>query len=429
MFDRASYSAQVAAAFALLGLIVPFALAAVVGHRMSEDLRVRSGAEIAGMARQMAHQLDSELNDVRARTRLLAGSLQLDADLDPAAVRRALHDFQQVTPEIAWAGFARPDGVVAAATDGLLEGQSIRHRPVFREATDAVFLGGLHPAKLLDRHLGDPGIQEPLRFLDVSAPVRDQADGSLQGVVATHVSWAWAGHVRERLLSTTETRRGLAFAILGPEGDVLLGPTPPNPTDTGGLRIANVVQEVAAAPKDAGWELVDLAAREDIVASIQDSEIGLGWRVLAWQPADLAFAPANQAWRLTWSFALIAALLSGACGWLLGRRMGAPILRIAAAADGVREGRDKQLPTVNGPREVATLAGALGDLLDALQRESALQVSNAKLQRERSAAERASRAKSIFLANMNHELRTPLNAVMGFAQMMRHDTRAPLPNT
>jgi signal transduction histidine kinase/ligand-binding sensor domain-containing protein/CheY-like chemotaxis protein len=40
------------------------------------------------------------------------------------------------------------------------------------------------------------------------------------------------------------------------------------------------------------------------------------------------------------------------------------------------------------------------------------------LRRSRDAAEAASRAKSVFLANISHELRTPLNAVLGFSQLM-----------
>jgi PAS domain S-box-containing protein len=42
------------------------------------------------------------------------------------------------------------------------------------------------------------------------------------------------------------------------------------------------------------------------------------------------------------------------------------------------------------------------------------------------AAERASRAKSEFMARMTHELRIPLNAVLGFSQLMLGDTQAAL---
>jgi len=77
-------------------------------------------------------------------------------------------------------------------------------------------------------------------------------------------------------------------------------------------------------------------------------------------------------------------------------------------------------------QELSTTNYALQQAKDEAEISQAeAEISQAEAEISQAEAEDASRAKSIFLANISHEIRTPMNAILGYAQILRHSNELP----
>lgn len=402
---------RIGVAFSALAIVV----FGVVGLLSARDARQQSERDTALALAQLAERLAQRLDaDMAARYRdidqLANLHDQLDLDLDAPRWRMVLERLQQSSHHHSWIGVTDLQGRVIAATGGLLESVNVKERPWFSRGLQKTTVGDVHDAKLLASLLPSSIPGEPLRFVDVSAPLRLR--GQTIGVIGAHLSWAWAEERRREAMAGDVAQRGIEILLVNRQGLIELGPRDPTlPSSSGTLQ--RLLQGARTLVWTDGRSYLSAAS-----ASMPLSDYpGMGWVVVVRQPEELALAEAiSLEHRLIW-LSVVGAALFGALGWFLADRLTRPLRRVAAQAQGM-------LPSTNGgpPHdEVDQLARTLASLLaDLKQREQDLTSLNEALEsrvQERTASlRRANDDLRAFSRSVSHDIQGPLGSM---AQLLR----------
>jgi HAMP domain len=302
--------------------------------------------------RHAAFDLARALNQDWQNLKIISEQLALR---DPASLRAALDLTVGDGSRVSWAGFAGPDGVVVASSNGILMEADVADRPWFQRGLGGDFAGDVHDAVLLNRILGGTEA-EPLRFIDLAIQVIEP-DGNVKGVLGFHINFAWA----EAYLAAAARSLELDLFLVNQAGDVIVATdssvvgTPQIPTfRAAAVGVSHSGREVWPDGKTYFTSVVPQVTHGDLPS--------FGWRLVARISPD-AFDGARvdltrQILKVLASAGLLLLLLTV----LFSRMFIRPLEELAGNAQRIADGSDEYPFENRSTAEVAALSAALARL-------------------------------------------------------------------
>lgn len=366
----------------IMSFLISLLVAILTGSLLSDHLV--QGLEVK--ASHIIERLDRELYERWRDMQVLALTKTFtNPDVSVDIQRDMLNNVQDNYDYYAWIGFVTPDGVVRAATRGLLEGEVVDGRPWFIEGIKGIFFGDLHEAVLLQDQLS-PGGLETLRFLDVAAPV--YRDGELVGVLGAHLSWYDISAFIARLNDTNDSPDWLSadseVLVLSGDGYVIMDTLPETPDSPYAINMPEALQRSAAPlARILHWPDGETYLTGYACSTGLKDFSGLGYCIVARQTQAAALRPVVQLQTSILGAGLVALGVYALFSYGILTALLRPLQQIVEGIVRLRSGEANiKLPVYTSRDEIGILSRALDDALSTLnQRNVELVIVNESLEK------------------------------------------------
>eukprot|EP01030_Chromulinospumella_sphaerica_P002223 gene2223-2177_t len=323
------------------GIVLGLALTLFMEWKLEEGLHASVRDALNAVADEIAHELTADLTNRQREMVLMAHMIGTNKIVRMDSVQDVMDGLKSRQDVYAWIGMADMSGTVQSASAGLLTGQDVSSRPWFKAGLEGNFVSDPHDAVMLARFLAARPDGEPLRFLDVAAPVKD-SQGNVRGVLAGHLYWDWVHKVVSSSVTKRRTKKDIEVLIADGEGEWLLSYNTDRNRQPANLR-------------SAGADQAFLVTTQEVV--IGSAARGPGWTVVVREDAHRAYAPIREARTLMLIFTAMFAGAFAWASWLIAGRMVRPIVQLADAAKGhtVEAPRQPGQPTPRAQYETSVL--------------------------------------------------------------------------